>query len=182
MPGRTICPPGVFFVDKSYFIINIVCVMDQLQTILPPSLRTSCLDYYLGKEGARRFVVINTVSVTEFEVRMGVWSNTSDPSLDIRNKTVITLHKKKGDMKIFQESPNVLRQDEFEWLLKESLSYTDYDDMIKEASSGNANAIIIYLYLQKLAKLLHLDSGYIFKFIDNFRLKYNPDELVKTPW
>lgn len=162
-----------------------ICVMNQLNTILPVSLRAHCKDYYSSDSQANRFVVINRINATGFDISMGVWTSTA-PSTHIRRKASIYLHKDIGEKgyneEFEQESPHILRQDEFEWLLKGTSTYVTHAYIIKEALLGDPTAIIIYLHLQELSKLFHIETVLIFDYLDKFRLKYNPNELITKPW
>jgi hypothetical protein len=159
--------------------------MSTLNSILPPKLRAHNPNYYSDESSHSNFVVINIVGITGFNINMGKWSHTSDPKKDREGVNLITLDKpdtqtKDNTRHFDQESPHVIRQDEFGWLLYEIQRCSSYNRLIEYASSGFYTAIVIYNYLSLLAKQFNTEAMSIFDYLNSFT--YRPEELMSKPW
>lgn len=159
--------------------------MSTLNSILPVDLRAHHLNYYSREQKPYNFVVIKTVGIAGFDINIGKWSHTSDSRTGREGTGLVTLCKPNTENKknlghFDQESPHIIRQDEFEWLLGEVQKYVIYNGMIGYASRGNHEAIVVHNYLLTLAKQFNTGAKVIFEHLNRFI--YNPDELIKKPW
>lgn len=182
MPGETVYSPGVFYLTKVNLSLILFSVMNnkQLRTILPPSLRSRYRHYYYYGQRPHSFVVITSLGLSDFEIKMGKWSSTP------KNNSV-ALCKSIGDPSnchryFAQESLQILRQDEFEWMMRQiNLIYNDYEALMNKSMNGDLPSVITFNYLRELAKQLSTEAEYIFNFLKH-NFKYDPDALISNPW
>jgi hypothetical protein len=154
--------------------------MNTLNTIPPTNLRVHH-DYHCSGKNGFKFIILGVIGLTGFDVRMGVWITTSR----IEDRSLIVLHKpdvvgENSRRFFYQESLYMLRQDEFEWMLREIKSYSTFNDLIGHASAGNNGTIIIYTYLVALAEYFKRPAESIFEYLSLYN--YNPKDLMKTCW
>jgi hypothetical protein len=184
----------VFFIDKNQFMINMICVMSTLlNTILPPSLRSLHNDYYIDNNQCKRFAVISLAGLTGigFEVRVGVWSSTSPPNPHRNNEVTIILYKEAENPTnchghFNQEAANMLREDEFKWLLWSIQCIGNHLDLVGSAAAGNRESGIIYTYLMTLAKKFEVDArsifDYLWKLTEDTAGTIDTTALLQKPW
>jgi hypothetical protein len=163
-----------------------------LNTILPPSLRALHNGYYIHDNHRKRFAVISLAGLKGigFEVRVGVWSSTSPPNPHRDNEVTVTLYKEFENpsnchRRFTQEAANMLREDEFKWLLWSIQCIGDHLDLVGSAAAGNRESGIIYAYLMTLAKQFEVDARLIFDYLRKLTVDTGTIDitaLLQKPW